>query len=171
MADVQTAVEAVMREEDSTLSGKITTIPGDVGGKTRFGLASRFHPELESTEFYTTMPTDEALALAESTMARTYAAPLMIEQIADQALATKFLSYGVNEDPERAVQAMQFALNVLLPDARIVADSKMGPLTLAAIKRCMPISLLNAFKLEMIQRYVIYAKDNVLRGLVNRALA
>lgn len=171
MADVKAAVMAVIRQEDETLSGKITQIKGDAGGRTRFGLAEAFHPELAQTTYYTTMDNADALQVAVNTMTAHYADPLMIAQIVDQALATKVLSYGVNEWIVRATQALQLALNVLLPSAHIDVDGKMGPFTIAAANRCMGVSLLLAFKVQMIERYAVYAKDNVLRGLVNRALA
>jgi lysozyme family protein len=171
MADVKAAVMAVLRQEDSTLSGLVTDIPGDSGGVTRFGLASRWHPELSSTTFYSTMSNSDALQVAVNTLTVQYAEPLGIGDINDQALATKVLSYGVNEDPKRAAEALQVAVNELLPDSPVTVDGAMGPWTIAAVNRCMPVSLLLAFKLQMIERYAEHAKDNVLRGLVNRALA
>ena len=171
MANVQAAVEAVLRQEDSTLSGRITEIAGDAGGLTRFGFASAFHPELRETTFYTTMTNADALQLATEKMTREYAEPLWIGAIGDQALATKVLSYGVNECPQRAIEALQQAVLTMLPGLRLNVDGVMGPQTMVAVNRCMAGSLLNAFRLQMIERYVVYAKDNVLRGLIDRALA
>ncbi len=171
MADVKLAVMAVIRQEDETLSGRITQIKGDTGGRTRFGLAEAFHPELTGTTYYTTMDTADALQVAVNTMTAHYAEPLRIGEIVDQALANKVLSYGVSEWIVRATQALQLALNVLLPTSHIAVDGEMAPLTIATVNRCMPVSLLLAFKVQMIERYAVYAKDNVLRGLINRALA
>ena len=69
MADIQQATDVVLRQEDSRMSGVITTIPGDSGGRTRFGIAERWHPELTATGFFTTMPTAEALKVAEGVYA------------------------------------------------------------------------------------------------------
>jgi hypothetical protein len=42
MADTQQAIEFALRQEDSTLSGKITNINADRGGCTRYGIAVLF---------------------------------------------------------------------------------------------------------------------------------
>ena len=46
MADVDKAVQFVLGLEDARLKGDVTTLPGDRGGATRFGLASASHPDL-----------------------------------------------------------------------------------------------------------------------------
>lgn len=171
MADVRAAVEAVLRQEDATLSGCISDIPGDSGGVTRLGLASAWHPELRKTTYYTTMSPADALQVAVNTLTAQYAEPMHIDAIQDQTLATKVLSYGVNEDPQRAIEALQQAVIAVMPTIRLDVDGIMGAATIAAVNRCMAGSLLNAFKLQMIARYATYAKDNVLRGLIDRALA
>ncbi len=171
MADVMLAVMAVLRQEDETLSGRISQIAGDSGGATRFGLASHYHPELALATYYTSMSRDEALQIAVKTLIAKYADPLRIGEIADQPVATKLLSYDVNEDPERATEALQRAINQALSASPVAVDGKMGPFTVAAANRCDPVSLLDAFKLQMIARYVAHAQDNVLRGLLRRALA
>jgi len=49
MADFKTAFLFTLQHEDSTRSGKVTV---DAGGRTRFGIAEKFHPDL-SEEFFT----------------------------------------------------------------------------------------------------------------------
>lgn len=178
MADVKAAVMAVLREEDSTLSGKIVNVPGDTGGATRFGLASKWHPELRGTAYYTTMGAADALEIAVNTLTVLYAGPMQIGAISDNGVATKFLSFGVNAGARVAIATMQRALNQRLPASspEVQVDGVCGPWTVAAINRCMAESLLNAFRLKMIQFYVDLcnqrqADRNELLGWVNRALA
>lgn len=177
MADVKMAVEDVMREEDGTLSGVITDTRGDKGGKTRFGIASKFHPELLQTTFYTTMSTADALQVAVNLMTQQYAAPLKIESIASQRVATKLLSFGVDAGVRSATSTMQNAVNQVLtlaPPLRL--DGVMGVLTLNHLNRCMSQSLLDRFRLGMIAHYnAICRYDPVQReflcGWIDRALA
>ncbi|MGC1780896.1 MAG: putative peptidoglycan-binding domain-containing protein [Acidobacteriaceae bacterium] len=183
MADVQRAVEYVLREEDSTLSGAVTETRGDTGGKTRFGLASKWHPELLATMFYTTMPTADALQIAMTTLEKDFAAPLRIAEIQDPGIAVKFLSFGVNAGLQTAVRAMQYAVNCVYPAAsadsasmQIRVDGAMGAETIAAVNRCMAQSLLNSFRLRMCGYYASICRANVsqrefLCGWIDRALA
>ncbi len=177
MADVQKAVDAVLREEDETLSGVITQTRGDFGGLTRFGISSRFHPELIGSTFYTTMDTADALQVAVLTMEKAYATPLHIAEIVDQALATKVLSFGVNAGVDESARALQEGINRthsgILP---LAVDGDIGAETLTAIQLCMPRTLLNSFRLRMIDYYNCICKSKptqlkFLCGWVDRALA
>ena len=60
MADFNLAFIFVLQHEDSTCSGKVTV---DAGGRTRFGIAEKFHPDLPE-EFFTG-PAEDALGEAE----------------------------------------------------------------------------------------------------------
>jgi lysozyme family protein len=177
MADVQKAVESVLREEDATLSGVVTDTKGDGGGKTRFGIASKFHPELVRTTFYTTMNTADALQVAILTMEKDYATPLHIGDIVDQALATKVLSFGVNAGVWTAAAALQRAVNLTHPGiSPLVVDGHIGPETLLAVSLRMPVSLLNSFRLRMIDFYKRICRSRpsqleFLCGWIDRALA
>jgi lysozyme family protein len=167
-ANVKIAIEAVLREEDSTLSGVIVNTPGDTGKMTRFGLASRWHPELRSTTFYGTMSTADALQVAVNILNLQYAEPMKIGQIADQAIATKLLSLGVNAGTHVAVSILQRAVN-------IPVDGEMGPLTIGALNNPLT-DLMPHFRLAMIRFYVDLcnrrqADRNELMGWLNRALA
>jgi hypothetical protein len=59
MADFKTAFLFTLQHEDSTRSGKVTV---DAGGRTRFGIAEKFHPDLPE-EF---LPGRRKPALAEA---------------------------------------------------------------------------------------------------------
>lgn len=154
MADVAQCVMAALRAEDSTLSGVITDTPGDAGGKTRFGLASKFHPELLRTTFYSTMPTADALQVAVNVLTEQYAAPLQLAAIADATVARILMVFAVNAGVERAVKKMQLAVDALHPGAApLPLDGVMGPKTLAAIAGCYAVSLAMSFRLQVIEFY------------------
>jgi lysozyme family protein len=177
MADVKKAVESVLREEDASLGGIITDTKGDDGGKTRFGIASKYHPELVASTFYTTMDAADALQVAILTMEHAYATPLRTADIVDQALATKILSFGVNAGVETGAAALQHAINLTHPGiSPLIVDGKIGAETLLDIQMCMPTSLLNSFRLRMIGYYnaICRSKPSQIKflcGWIDRALA
>jgi lysozyme family protein len=138
MADVKACIDVTLRQEDSTLSGVITVIPGDSGGRTRYGIAERWHPELTSTGFFTTMPAAAALTVAEGVYAASYAKPLMLSQINAQGVAAALLSFAVVEGPVEAVKLLQQACGA-------VVDGRIGPLTIARVNGCVPTALLETW--------------------------
>jgi lysozyme family protein len=163
MADIDIAVEYVLRQEDSKLSGVITT---DLGGRTRFGVAEKFHPELTSTGFYDTMPTAQALEIAISVYKSIYANTLKLNTISDQTVANALLSYAVNVGTVRAVKLLQRTLGLL-------EDGILGPFTINKIESIMPKNLLIAWKNVMLAYYDDVANDHptdaiYLNGWINR---
>jgi lysozyme family protein len=132
MADFKPAFAFVLLHEDPTCSGKVTE---DAGGRTRFGIAGKFHPELPE-EFFTG-PAEEALAEAEKIEERDYWAPMRLGEIENQNVANKLLDMGVNMGVHQAGVYAQRAANYLLGRAaaagRLVEDGKIGEKTLAAI--------------------------------------
>jgi lysozyme family protein len=148
MADPRVSIDFVLRQEDSTLSGVITDIPGDSGGTTRFGLAAKYHPELVTKGFYDpSMPAGDALAMAETAYESLYATPLLISGIASQPIANGLLSFAINgEGPGgtgSAVRILQRAANSL--GQSLTIDGAMGTGTLAAVNACDAASLLAAY--------------------------
>lgn len=156
MANVKNAIDFVLRQEDATLSGIITAIPGDDGGITRLGLTKRYYPQLEKQGFYdgnpipqrpdylspTTVPTDRAIAMAEAAYTNAYAAALYLDQIEDQAICTALLSFAVVEGSAKAVELLQASLETCgHPD--VVEDGVMGSKTVMAINATNPSELLD----------------------------
>lgn len=137
MADIQIAINYVLRFEDATLSGVITTAPD--GKRTRFGVDEHFHPELTNSLFYTTMGATAALQVAIGIYERDYCQPLCIEQIADQEVANKLLSLGVNCGVVPAARMLQEAVGVC-------GDGRIGPITLDAVDRAYPAELLGRLR-------------------------
>lgn len=176
MADVKTAVLFVLKLEDSTLSGKVTTLPGDSGGATRFGLASRWHPQLVQRGYYSASKVDNetALAIAVDTYTAGYAQPCRLADIDDQTVANDVLSFAINAGPEQAVLLLQRAVSSL---GHLVAeDGSMGPNTLEAVNAADPAKLLGMYTELMADFYRDLCKTKpemagLLDGLLNRAHA
>lgn len=142
MADVETAIAYVLRQEDSTLSGVITNTVSDRGGRTRFGVAESAHPELTSSGFYGTMPVPQALTVAKQLYKEAYANRLHLATVANQQVANALLSFAINQGVKTAVECFQKTLGV-------VVDGNLGPATLVAINTLTPEILLG--KLETVE--------------------
>ena len=178
MADVEMALLVVLRQEDAELSGAISDTHGDLGGKTRFGIASKFHPELLAGTFYTTMSAIAALQEAKGILAEQYAAPLALGDIKSQQIADGLLSFAVVAGPVTAVSALQQAVNMVFASGHgpLEQDGVMGVRTLDAVNGSQEVSLLDNFRLQMIEHYKdICQRDpsqlKFLCGWINRALA
>jgi type VI secretion system secreted protein VgrG len=173
MASVKIATDFTLRQEDSLMTGKVTTIPGDSGGATRFGLASRWHPELVASGFFDVVktPRDAALAIAEEVYTKIYAAPMCIAGINDQAIATAALSLGVNAgDPESAELLQGACVSFGKP---IAVDGHMGPASIAAVNSINADALLALFCVKVKNFYtdlvVTHPQDaGDLKGWMNR---
>ena len=128
MANSKEAIEFVMKQEDSTLSGEVTT---DAGGRTRFGIAERFHSDLTSTGYYDEMEGLAALSVAEEIYQKSYWVEVCGDQIENQDVANRVLSFAVNLGSKQAIVLLQRAANTL--GAGLHEDGAMGTLTLKAV--------------------------------------
>jgi lysozyme family protein len=126
MANIAAAVLYVLRNEDRFMSGKVTT---DRGGRTRFGIAQKFHPTL-APSFYS-CPALDALAQAQQLYSSDYAQPLFIAAITSQPIANKILDVGVNCGVGIAAGMAQTAVKNL--GAVVTVDEKMGPQSVTAV--------------------------------------
>jgi lysozyme family protein len=178
MADVEKAVQFVLGLEDARLKGDVTTLPGDRGGPTRFGLASASHPDLVADGYYEVdndepkIPHDEALAIAEKVYAEQYGAKVHIEEIDDQDVANRVLGFAINEGSAEATAVLQRALNSL--GASIAEDGRFGPATLTAVNAADPDSLIAALRSFERQFYahLVSVRPELMpfyRGFLNRA--
>jgi lysozyme family protein len=131
MADFKPAFLFTLQHEDSTRSGKVTV---DAGGRTRFGIAEKFHPGLPE-EFFTGPPED-ALAEAEKIEEREYWETLRLGEVEDQNVANKLFDMGVNMGVHQAAVYAQRAVNS--QGRQLTEDGKIGPKTLAAINAIDP---------------------------------
>lgn len=128
----------VMQHEDSARSGKVTV---DAGGRTRFGIAEKFHPGLPATFF--TGPAGDALKVAEEILRRDYWEPMRLSQVASQNLANKLFDMAVNMGVHQAAVYAQRGVNGMVSSGPrlLIEDGRMGEQTLAAINAADPMAL------------------------------
>lgn len=176
MADAKQAIDFVMRQEDSALSGAITDNPNDRGGCTRFGLTERWHPELAAQGFFSdSMSAADALALAESAYAESYDAPLQLAAISSQAVATALLSFAVLEGTPEAAPLFQKAINAV-GGSSLAVDGLIGAETVEQANAADAAKLRDTF-VALCENYfthvaqVMPGQSANLRGWMNRANA
>ena len=166
MAEVIAAIDYVLGFEDSTLSGRVTV---DGGGRTRFGIAEKFHPWIAVIGFYTTMPKDEALGAARLLYLVEYCLPLQIAALPDQDIANKLISLSATDGLTYPTKWLQEAVGAM-PDGRI------GPATLAVLGKADKKKALDSLKEQAVAYYQDVARQHpedaqYLRGWIARANA
>jgi lysozyme family protein len=162
MAEFEPAFNFTMDHEDRTRAGKITF---DLGGRTRFGIAEKWHQNLPA-EFWTAPPL-EALAIAEGVYRDEYWRPIHGSEILDQRVASKCFDLYVNLRPQLAVGIFQNALRNL--GQQIAADGHFGPATLASLNHTNPDQFLGEVVRLQKAHYEATARPQEKRGLINRA--
>lgn len=171
MADFRKAVDNTLRFEDASLSGVVTI---DKGGRTRFGIAERFHPELGPRGFYE-LDRMLALGIAEDVYARVYwLAPY--QDLASQLIANKLFDMGVNEGVggHYSTHALQRSLYKLGSNNPV--DGVLGPATIAAANTEDELELLHLLRMDWrdlkLQELAKHPEDEKYRnGWLRRALA
>jgi len=138
MSDFKEAFDFTMKQEDARLSGVVTV---DAGGRTRFGIAQKFHPDLPESFF--DGPTEDALAKSEEIYKHDYWDPMRLGEIENQILANKLMDMGINMGTHQAGHLVQRALNALVSSSGgvLVEDGKIGDHTITAINAADPIQL------------------------------
>ena len=174
MADVKKAIDFMLRQEDSSLSGKITDIENDHGGLTRFGLTAKYHPKLVAAGFFSpSMSREEALAMGEATYGEEYARPLRIAELSSDAVACAMISFAVLDGIGSAIRLLRAALytcGYTLPVNLVILDQ----VTFAAEQDCDEKKLVPALvRQQKIRCEHIAANDptqkKFLKGWENRA--
>jgi lysozyme family protein len=174
MADFAPAFAFLMDHEDRTRSGKVTD---DAGGRTRFGIAEKYHKDLPA-DFYTA-PKEYAIIAAEQIAYHEYWSPICGLEIESQPVATKLLDMSFDMGVKEAGVLVQRAINWLLrgSSACVSIDGVIGDRTVAAINRCMPADMVETLcNLSKIFYYQAAAKnplqqDRNLDGWLTRAEA
>ncbi|HWX56663.1 MAG TPA: glycosyl hydrolase 108 family protein [Verrucomicrobiae bacterium] len=144
MSDFKEAFAFTMKHEDPHLSGVVTV---DAGGRTRFGIARKFHPDLPESFF--DGPAEDALATAEQIEERDYWEPMQLSEIENQNIANKLFDMAVNMSIHQAGHLAQRAVNALIasgaratsPATPLVEDGCVGDKTIAAINSLDPLPL------------------------------
>lgn len=145
MAEFKQAFENTLKFEDARLSGKVTV---DAGGRTRFGIAEKFHPDLPD-EFFSG-PREAALAEAEAIEEREYWTPMNLGKINSQVVANKLFDMAVNMGVRQACVLAQRVVNAKAAGI-LVEDGVIGAKTLAAINTFDParfVQVLRALSVE-----------------------
>lgn len=165
MALFEPAFNFTMDNEDRHRTGKVTT---DLGGRTRFGIAQKWHHDLPP-DFYTTMPAEDALAVAADVYRSEYWRPVHGSEIHDQRVASKCFDLMVNLPPKVAVKIIQGAAVEL--GQKIGCDGQMGPVTVCAINNLGPEKFLETVCAIQKKHYEEHGDQSVIAGLLNRARA
>lgn len=138
MADVASSIVYVLHQEDARMAGTVTNDPRDSGGRTRWGLAERWHPELTPTGYYDTMSKEESLSTAITVYSSEYAKPLMLASVKVQQLSNALLSFAINEGVISSIKVLQAALGFSAKNQ----DGQFGPVTLEAVNSMSSILIL-----------------------------
>jgi lysozyme family protein len=172
-AQFRPAFEFMLSHEDAARSGIVTH---DENGRTRFGICEQFHPDLP--EDFWTCPPLHALVQAECVYKDEYWDTLDLDQVVDQAVASKLFDMCVPMGRKQAVTLAQRAANgLLLGSSRAPAiDGRIGPQTIAALNSCPPSNLVESlcnlskiFFCEVAAKNP--AKEKDLKGWLKRAAA
>jgi lysozyme family protein len=169
MATFDLAFEFMLSHEDAARSGVVTH---DADGRTRFGICERFHPTLP--EDFWTGPADSALIRA--TYKRDYWEPMRLDEIVDQAVASKIFDMCVPIGiKEAGILAQRAANGLLLGSTKAPSiDGVIGDKSIAALNACPPSNLVETlcnlskiFFCEVAAKNPDKQKD--LHGWLNRA--
>lgn len=153
MAIFQAAVPFVLDNEDAlwrdpARRGKVTV---DAGGRTRFGIAERFHPNLPDS-FYTG-DAATALVIAQDLLESEYWNPLRLAEVNDQGVATKIFDMSVDMGKSEAARLAQEA--AAMKEASAAGTHIVGDLTIKSLNAASPEVLMQ--RLVMVLR-IFYNK-------------
>jgi len=179
MADFRKAADFVLRNEDETLSGRVTPDPTDHDPRAvaRFGVNSQWHPELIACGFYdeSKVTCQQALWMAEDVFKLRYFGAIRGYSIIPQDIANKWADLAFNEGPEQATKIVQRAVNYVLPNMqpRLQIDGLVGDQTIGRVNAAEPERLLPTIKEQAKNFYLGAASTNAriksdLKGLLLR---
>ena len=158
---MNTSIDTLLEEIIAREGSKDTNDPNDSGGRTKFGISQRWHPEIWENG----PPTKE---IAKEVYLRDYVVRPNIHQITPDFLMGQLVDYAVLSGPHRAIVAVQHVIHA--PE-----DGVIGPVTLELLSKRNPIEVNN----NIVDRRVLLMtrlvqqrpKDLVwLFGWVSRAL-
>jgi lysozyme family protein len=162
MADPKIAIQRTLRNEDSTLSGKVIT---DTGGLTRWGISQRAYPGLDIKN----LSLDQAIEIYK----KDYWTALNIDKLTNQTMADIIYDMAVNAGKSVASKMAQNAI-VLSSEFKVTVDGSIGPNTLFLLNQCNPaiwvakyVELRIAFYKNLVDKDP--KKNLYLKGWINRA--
>jgi lysozyme family protein len=117
------------------LEGEFTNDPSDPGGVTKWGVASRYHPEVLRSNF---KKTD-----ADSIFIEQYWKPSGANRIKSEILALTLFQISVHIGVTKAVTLLQSTLNICVQDGeRLKLDGKAGTQTILKVNQMSETSTL-----------------------------
>lgn len=131
---IKDIIDAVLIREGGS---KETHDPSDRGGRTRYGISERNHPDAWADDQVTE---EEARAIYETKYVRSPG----FDKVSDPRLQALLIDFGVNSGPALAISKLQEIL-------RVKVDGILGPKTLAAIQAEEPRRLANQLSLARIK--------------------
>jgi len=133
--------------------GGFSDDPDDSGGKTIFGIASKYHPKIykEVYKMYKEKGRERALGLAKRFYYKEFWNP-DYDLIKDSSLAFRLFDFGVNASKERAVKIFQKSINFFKQN-KIKVDGIFGAITLI---NCNSIVQERLYLLYTIKIYLYY---------------
>jgi len=144
MTSINQIVDFILSHEDPTLSGKVTT---DTGGVTRWGIASRFHPDLDVANL--------SLLDARSIYLQEYVLPYHLDQLRDEDVANACGDCLVNPGLGAGAHVIQQAIN-LYRAGTVIEDGEIGPDTISHLNGCAENDILPRLR---VARVLYYIKD------------
>jgi lysozyme family protein len=141
--------------------GGYTNDPEDIGGKTRFGVSKRSHPDVDIEHL--------TLEHAKQIYKKEYWDSIRLDEINDQTIANKVFDIGVNIGTRRIIGLLQSAINMAQSVIRLVVDGRMGDKTIAACNDCHPQVLMSFLKPIIINYYRSLDRPKYIKGWINRA--
>lgn len=153
------------------MTGKVTNDHRDLGGRTRWGIAERFHRDLTATGFFDGMSNEDSLALTHDIYKREYANPLQLALVESQKVANALMSFAVNEGVKTSVLILQRMLQEFKP--HLVVDGDVGPATLSVLNALPEYQILSLLGIYQRKHYYGIVNGNptqtaFLGGWINR---
>jgi len=164
MAEFQPILAFILKHEDASGKGEVTT---DSGGRTRFGLAQRYNPDLTDENFYD-LPAADALLIAGNRYLTKYVDPFHLLELDSQAVASKVADCMVNPGPGFVKTVQEIA--------GVAQDGAIGPVTIGKLNSLFPDAVVTALCAAQADHYREEAKiaaaagrSYPLKGLLIRA--
>lgn len=131
-------VETVLRHE-----GGYVNDPADPGGETKYGISKKSYPHLDVRNL--------TIDQAKDIYYRDWWLRLRLNEIRDDAVATKILDTCVNVGARTGIRLLQRALRAI--GRPVAVDGIVGPETIRAVNEVEPLQLLEALRSEQADYY------------------
>lgn len=150
------AIEVVLSHE-----GGYVNDPDDPGGETNFGISKRAFPDVDIANL-----TEEQ---AKQIYYDHYWLPHKFQDIDRERIAAKVFDTAINIGPIPAIRILQQSLSKFITGP-LVADGKIGSLTIAAIHEAPEDALMEEIKARQAVHYASLNKPKFLLGWMRRAV-